>query len=441
MRNIVAIGLILLPFIHAYTQAHNNRFFQLFGQADSFCDSSKDIRIVLLGQTFLYNLQTNLSDPQVSAYLQFLQSLKATVLFANLEVAINGTYAQQNNATITNPAGTHIGPDGILDILQQNFTINAVATSNNHFTDFSPAGTISGLMELKKRGIPNTGAGYNRTQSQIPTYVAHSNGKKIGITGVVSATTIFPANDTTPGVNYFTMINGTNGYPNTTEQQWQYTESTQACQNSDIVINYHHNHYYNNTWTIDPWWQTFAHSMIDAGGSIYLSNGAENIRGIEIYKGSIIAYSNGNLIFETQTHASVMNQEGFILDTCWDGTNTLLKGARVIPTLITNGTSTPGSAAWNASHGLPTLSSGAQALSTLTKLQNLSAAFNTTILIDNVTLIGNIQVGNFTPPDKSYGCLRNQDTTQLSGSTALVWSQSVVFLSLFANLLVKLLDK
>jgi len=72
---------------------------------------------------------------------------------------------------------------------------------------------------------------------------------------------------------------------------------TTVCQNSNLAIMYHHNHYFNDTYNISEWWQNFAHASIDAGGSIYLSQGAENVRGIEIYKGNLIIYSNGNLFF------------------------------------------------------------------------------------------------------------------------------------------------
>lgn len=248
--------------------------------------------------------------------------------------------------------------------------------------------------------------------------------KKIGITAVVTTQPTFdvPATDTTPGTNAVYMMGpNTSGtavfVPSSTEQQWQYQQINQVCQKSDLVLTYHHNHAFNDTWAIDPWWQSMAHSMIDAGSSIYLSNGAQNIRGIEIYNGAIIAYSNGNLIFETTVLTSVMNKEGYILDVCFSGSTTKFISARVIPTIIQNGTGTQFSDIWNASHGTPTLSSGAQAMETLQKLQNLSMPFGTVITIDSTLNIGYINVSGFVPPASSLKCLRNTDL--LSGANKL----------------------
>jgi len=224
-----------------------------------------------------------------------------------------------------------------------------------------------------------------------------------------------PATTTTPGTNAVFMngpiTTGTAVFtPNATQQEWTYQEITTACQRSDLVISYHHNHAFNDTWAIDAWWQNMTHAMIDSGTSIYLSNGAQNIRGIEVYKGAIIAYSNGNAIFESQGHSSPMNAEGYILDTCFDGRTTEFLGARIIPTLILNGTGTIGSAEWNATAGVPTLSTGATALQTLQTLQNLSSVFNTTITIETLGIgyVGYIRVNGFVPPAETLKCKRTR---------------------------------
>lgn len=250
--------------------------------------------------------------------------------------------------------------------------------------------------------------------------------KKIGITALVTTQPTFDvaATDTTPGCNSVYMMGpNTSGtavfVPNSTQQQWQYQQINQVCQKSDLVLTYHHNHAFNDTWAIDPWWQSMAHSMIDAGSSIYLSNGAQNIRGIEIYNGAIIAYSNGNLFFESTGLTTVMNLEGYILDVCFSGSTTKFIAARVIPTILQNGTGTKLSDIWNASHGTPTLSSGAQAMETLQKLQNLSMPFGTNITIDSTLNIGYITVSGFVPPASSLKCLRNADLNSHSGANKL----------------------
>jgi len=288
----------------------------------------------------------------------------------------------------------------------------------------------------------HTGAGSNLAEAMKPTYVSHQNGKKIGILAVVTSQPTFDvsATDTTPGTNAVYMMGpNTSGtavfVPNSTQQQWQYQQINQACQKSDLVLAYHHNHAYNDTWTIDPWWQDMAHSMIDAGSSIYLSNGAQSIRGIEIYNGAIIAYSNGNLIFQSNVNAVLTSKEGYIVDACFSGSTTKFIAARVIPTIIQNGTGNQSSDIWNASHGTPTLSSGAQAMETLQKLQNLSMPFGTVITIDSTLNIGYINVSGFVPPDKSLKCLRNSDIA-FSGANKLALGVGFWLLLSFIALLI-----
>jgi len=183
------------------------------------------------------------------------------------------------------------------------------------------------------------------------------------------------------------------------------------CQKADLVVNYHHNHFDNksNPYQVLPWWQAFAHELIDNGGSLYLSAGAENIRGIELYKGSLVVYSLGNLFFQGVPPALLMNREGLILDACYDGKTTALKAARVIPTILLNGTGTPGAPGWFLLHGVPSLPDATQGLSTLYHLQSLSAAFGTTITIDTVNVIGNINLTQQVLPDAGLKCKRNQD--------------------------------
>jgi len=120
-----------------------------------------------------------------------------------------------------------------------------------------------------------------------------------------------------------------------------------------------------------------------------------------------------------------MNQEGFIVDACFDGSTTALKNARVIPTIITNGTGAIGSLSWNQTHGCPTLSSGAQALSTLQRLQNLSAPLGTTIEIDQNQMIGYVKLTSIIPPDDSYQCKRTKD---LKGNSANDFSRKNIII-------------
>jgi len=369
--------------------------------------------VVLLGQAWILHPNSNLTYPGVDTLVSFLESLKATVIFSNFETAVNGTYAQEHNATIINPIGTHIAPPEVIDVLSKKFGINMLSTSNNHNGDFGTAGTIDAILEFQARNQRFTGSGYNSTQALTPGMITHSNGKTIGFLGVVSSPLLSVyggiADDTTPGANTMQILNNT--IPDPIPHQKNVNATQKLCQKADLVVNYHHNHFDNksNPYQVLPWWQAFAHELIDNGGSLYLSAGAENIRGIELYKGSLVVYSLGNLFFQGVPPALLMNREGLILDACYDGKTTALKAARVIPTILLNGTGTPGAPGWFLLHGVPSLPDATQGLSTLYHLQSLSAAFGTTITIDTVNVIGNINLTQQVLPDAGLKCKRNQD--------------------------------
>jgi len=398
----------------ATSESNLHRHYEKLFSTD-FCDSSVDIRVVLLGQAWIRYPNSNLSYPGVDTLISFLQSLKATVILANFEEAVNGTYAQEHNATILNPIGTHIAPPEVIDVLSKNLGINMLSTSNNHNSDLGPAGTISTILEFQTRNQLFTGSGYNATQALTPATIKHSNGKTIGFLGVVSSALLSVyggiANATTAGVNAMQILNN-NTLPDPIPHQKNVNATLQLCQKTDLVVNYHHNHIVNasNIYGLLPWWQAFAHELIDSGGSIYLSGGNENIRGIELYKGNLLVYSLGNLFFqEGKNVEALINREGLILDACYDGKTTALKAARVLPTILLNGTGTPGAPNWLLTHGVPSLPDATQGLSTLYHLQNLSAAFGTIITIDTVNVIGYINLTQQVSPDGSLKCKRTQD--------------------------------
>jgi hypothetical protein len=59
--------------------------------------------------------------------------------------------------------------------------------------------------------------------------------------------------------------------------------------------------------------RAFAHGVIDAGASIVLGSGPHVVRGIEDYRGHMIAYSAGNFIgYHTLGHGGVLSESGIL---------------------------------------------------------------------------------------------------------------------------------
>jgi poly-gamma-glutamate capsule biosynthesis protein CapA/YwtB (metallophosphatase superfamily) len=393
------------------------RLFTVGDQNDKHFCKTKDIRLVLCGQAWIKfpASVTNLSFENVGDFIQVLEDLSPTVLFTNLETAINGTYAISQNATIVNFGAPHVSEPGVIDMLQHNYSVNVVTTSNNHYADIGPAGTISGLQEMAARHLKNTGAGLNANEAVAPTFLKHkTNKKQVGIMGVVGArqdrnAVGWIANETFPGVNGLEMVNSTTPEPN--KLAFELAAVRSLCQAADIEMFYHHNHWYVSESAVDPWVQNFAHSVVDNGASIYLGQGSQAIRGIEVYKGNLVLYGNGNLFFEGQVRDPVSFREGLVFDLCYDGKTTQLLAARAIPTFLTEGLGNPWSQEWNETHGLPTLSSGTQANSTLQKLKGYSAVFGTQIEVDEEEMVANIVLQPYVPHDPTLNCKRDQDLT------------------------------
>ena len=76
---------------------------------------------------------------------------------------------------------------------------------------------------------------------------------------------------------------------------------------------------------------TFAHKMVDAGADLILGSGPHVVRGMEVYKDRLIAYSLGN--FSTYKAMSLwgLNSAGAILEAKLDKEGRFVKG-QVIPT-------------------------------------------------------------------------------------------------------------
>jgi hypothetical protein len=71
----------------------------------------------------------------------------------------------------------------------------------------------------------------------------------------------------------------------------------------------------------------FAHAVIDAGASLVLGSGPHVVRGVEDYRGHMIAYSAGNFVgYHTLGHGGVMSESGILHVTL--GTGGTVKQAR-----------------------------------------------------------------------------------------------------------------
>ncbi len=86
--------------------------------------------------------------------------------------------------------------------------------------------------------------------------------------------------------------------------------------------------------------RAFAHAVIDAGASIVLGSGPHVIRGIERYRGWMIAYSLGNFVgYQTLAGGGLLDESGILRVTLAPGGRVL--AARWISMKLVNGLPRP----------------------------------------------------------------------------------------------------
>ena len=86
--------------------------------------------------------------------------------------------------------------------------------------------------------------------------------------------------------------------------------------------------------------RAFAHAAIDAGASIVLGSGPHVIRGVERYRGRLIAYSLGNFVgYHTLGGGGVLSESAILRVTLGDGGRVL--AGRWIPITLVEGLPRP----------------------------------------------------------------------------------------------------
>jgi poly-gamma-glutamate capsule biosynthesis protein CapA/YwtB (metallophosphatase superfamily) len=150
-------------------------------------------------------------------------------------------------------------------------------TANNHSKDFGTAGYRSTVSALEKAGLQHTGA-----QDEIT--VADVKGVKVAVLG-------------------FSPYNGANNLNDLTHTR---EVIQRAKQQADLVVVQAHlgaegsdkthvkpgNEIFFGENRGDP--ITFTHTAIDAGADIVIAHGPHVLRGMQFYRGKLIAYSLGN---------------------------------------------------------------------------------------------------------------------------------------------------
>jgi len=174
-------------------------------------------------------------------------------------------------------------PPDRLDPLSR-FPHPAATIANNHSLDYGPKGLLETIVELDRRGIAHAGGGETRADSLFPVAV-QANGLRARMLSF--------------------------GFDNDAES---YSEDEGACiaplrmklmateiasnrASADlIIVMLHWGEEYETRFS--GYQQQMAYALIDAGVDAIIGTGPHVLQGIELYHGSLICYSLGNLVFD-----------------------------------------------------------------------------------------------------------------------------------------------
>lgn len=200
--------------------------------------------------------------------------------------------------------------------------VDLVCLANNHIKDWENKGVDSTLNLLANAGIQTVGAGTEKT-SRAPAII-EKKGVKIGTLAYTTVTGSF--------VNKFEPLQLQNWVATNDEKgaaQWITDESTKEIadlkKKTNLLIVQLHSGFQFKT-APSAAFINAAHAAIDAGADIVIGHHPHVLQGMEWYKGHLIVYSLGNLIFD-QNFLDTFSS-GF-LRTVWEG-NKLIE-ARFIP--------------------------------------------------------------------------------------------------------------
>ena len=344
------------------------------------------LTIALVGQALIKDDLRSFAPVAVEQAKAYLAG--ADVVFTNLEVAV----APPGAAVTPRTDETVIVSPDVLDNLRE-MGFNLLALSNNHALDLGVEGLFATIDEVERRGFAHAGTGADLTAAGGAGYLDTPHGR-VALIGIASgAVQLVPdtwAGPGKPGVNFLELR--PDGTLNPEQREGILAAVGEAAEQSDLVIVYHHNHYWgeargletppNRERRIDRfdtpvWMEELARDLVDAGAGMFVAHGNPALHGIEIYRGRPILYGLGNYIFqaagEPDRYGPMAYQSAVVHVELTAGEVT---GLRVLPLVLALEQS-PGKR-----RGTPYLAQGGEAYGILLWLKDRSARYGTTLRIE-----------------------------------------------------------
>ncbi|MEA4845934.1 MAG: CapA family protein [Clostridiaceae bacterium] len=192
--------------------------------------------------------------------------------------------------------------------------IDIVSLANNHILDYGEIALSDTMKHLDDTGILYAGAGQNDDAAYTPVYIDKGTVRL----AVLSASHVIP-------FAHWRAEKNKPGIASAYDPARLLSEVKTASEKADIVLVYLH---WGKEMKTQPeqYQKNIARSLIDAGADLVVGSHPHIIQGLEFYKGRLIAYSLGNLVF---TNSS---RETMVLDVSFLGQE--ISEAYVIPCII-----------------------------------------------------------------------------------------------------------
>ena len=275
--------------------------------ADLLRAGKGDIIVTAVGDMIFNQEISGYEEPEYQNLYRIMQD--AHIAYGNLEMSINeqpdkqrGTYDFRREREFA----WEVAKIGI----------NMVSLGNNHQLDYGPEGLKDCLKFLKRSGIGYAGAGMTLQEARSPDKRQIYMTKFAMLSNFSAGWKMCPPKDGpvistvyAPKVLLEQKDGTTKAIHAPVEAEVKAMEDSivLAKRHADIVMVHFHVHWVEHARAYGipntvPLHQTpVFHRAIDAGADIILGNGPHVLRGIEIYKGKPILYSQGNFIYQWKT--------------------------------------------------------------------------------------------------------------------------------------------
>ncbi len=222
--------------------------------------------------------------------------------------------------------------------------------ANNHAVDQGQAGLVDSLKRVERAGVQVVGAGRNDAEAWTPAVVHTKGGATIGFLAWTDI--IWPGYQAGSGPGVATARTDMSRVVHAIRKLKRKVDY--------VVVGFH--------WGIEyqapPIAQQVAeaHAAIDAGADLVIGHHPHVLEGVQLYKGHLIAYSLGDLVFD---HYSLETGQTVLVDAVLSP-----HGVKVVLIPV-----------YASASGIPSVVTGAAGAAILTKMQQYSAALGTHLRI------------------------------------------------------------